>query len=314
MTEHLLEVSNLKFSFKQNGKSVKALRSVSFALDEGSFCAVAGESGCGKSTLARILCGALTGYEGEVRIEGTDLKKAVREPGFNRRVQYLSSNPLDLIPPHFKLGKFLTDCTKNFFGKTKEESLKIIASLFASLDLPLSVLDKRCHEASLGQLQRVLLCRSLLCQSKLLILDEITSGLDAVNEQALLRLLTKIRLEHGLTMLFISHNLEAVRQSCDRILVMYIGSIVEDAPIPGKSLKILNHPYSQSLLLSEENFKQKGDAPFYLLQGDPVCPVTENEGCDLYGRCPSALPCCKTGRPLLRGDGAHLTACFLREN
>ncbi len=314
MSDHLLEVSNLKFSFEHNGKQVKALRNVSFALDKGSFCAIAGESGCGKSTLAKILCGALAGYEGEIRFEGMDLKAALKERRFCRKVQYLSSNPLDLIPPHFKLGKFLTDCTKNFLGKTCQESLRDIASLFASLDLPLALMDKRSHEASLGQLQRVLLCRSLLCKAKLLILDEVASGLDALNEKALLGLLTKIRLEHGLTILFISHNLEAVRQSCDRILVMYIGSIIEDAPIAGRSLKILNHPYSQSLLLSEKNFKQKREAPFYLLQGDPVCPVTENRSCDLYGRCPSALPCCKTGRPKLRGAGAHLTACFLREN
>ena len=294
--------------------AVRALDGVSFDIGAGDAIAIVGESGCGKTTLGRLLLKLVEPTAGTVAFDGVALAGMSGEAlkAFRRQAQLVFQNPFDALNPRFTIYRAVAEPLLNA-GIDKAEHADRVATAFRRVHLPdlERYLDRYPHQLSGGQLQRVVLARALVLTPRFLVADEPVSMLDVSVRAGILSLMREIREEMGLTAVYISHDLALVRYLCERTVVMYLGTIVEDGP----TLEIVRrprHPYTRALVAAvpvPDADQSRAPLPINGSVPDARDPPS---GCRFRDRCPHAFARCSEETPPLRkaGDG-HTVACHL---
>ncbi|EWG11518.1 ABC transporter ATP-binding protein [Cytobacillus firmus] len=320
--KEILQVKDLQQYFPIKGgvfgrtvNHVKAVDGVNFTIYEGETVSIVGESGCGKSTTGRAILRLDEPTGGEVIFQGTNLlSKSKREMRSIRKdLQVIFQDPFASLNPRRSIGQTLEEAMGilNVVPKANRRSRAI--ELLEQVGLKEEHIDRYPHEFSGGQRQRIGIARALAVEPKLIICDEAVSALDVSVQAQVLNLLKKLQKEYGLTYLFISHDLGVVRHISDRIIVMYLGKVVEIAE--KKSLfDNPRHPYTQALLsaIPEPNRKKKKER--IILKGDVPSPIDPPSGCRFHTRCPLATDLCRQSDPELKSLGeGHQAACHYAE-
>jgi peptide/nickel transport system ATP-binding protein len=298
------------------GKSVQAVDGVSFTVRKGETLGIVGESGCGKSTLARLLLHLVVPDDGELVFDGEAVGTSggIAVNALRRQVQivfqdsYSSLNPRMPVRDSVAFGPFIQ-------GRKKAAARDIARDILAKVGLDADVFGPRYpHELSGGQKQRVNIARALATGPRMVILDEPVSALDKSVEAQVLNLLRALKRQLNLTYVFISHDLNVVRYISDRVLVMYLGRVVELGSVEMIFDRPL-HPYTRALLASRPSMdpaRRIEEPPIF---GDPPNPIDPPSGCRFRTRCPFAEPVCESTAPPLGewlGMNSHIAACHMQ--
>ena len=298
--------------------SVRAVDDVSFAVQPGETLGIVGESGCGKSTTSRLIMSLLPPTSGEVIFDGLPTGPGAESVGgistkeYRRQVQMVFQDSYSSLNPRLTIGESIAFAPQ-VHGASGRDASRRAADLLSAVGLDPAQFSRRFpHELSGGQRQRVNIARALALQPRLLILDEPVSALDKSVEAQVLNLLLDLKGQFGLTYLFISHDLNVVQFVADRVLVMYLGRVVEIGPVDA-IYGHAQHPYTVALLDSRPSMdpgNRRSDPP---LTGDPPNPVNPPSGCRFRTRCAFAEPvCAQTVPPLVptAADRGHAVACL----
>ncbi|HTC10774.1 MAG TPA: ABC transporter ATP-binding protein [Acetobacteraceae bacterium] len=294
---------------------ISAVDDVSFSINAGEALALVGESGCGKTTTARAMLHLVPATDGEVWFDDADILPVFR--GTNRAailrvrrgMQYIFQDPYLSLNPRWTIGQTLREPFRVHRHARQAEWPDRVAALLQRVGLEPDHAWRYPHEFSGGQRQRVGVARALAVEPRLLVLDEPVSSLDVSVRAQILNLLVELRVALGLTYLYISHDLASVRFIANRVAVMYLGGIVEVAPVAVLFRHPLHH-YSHALLSAVPVPDPDTKPTRVVLSGEPPSPMNMPSGCRFHARCAAALPVCKTTRPPLIdvGDG-RLLAC-----
>jgi oligopeptide/dipeptide ABC transporter ATP-binding protein len=291
-------------------RSMRAVNDVSLDVPRGKVTGVVGESGCGKSTLARLVLRLIDATSGTVAVNGTDLANLssgeLRK--LRRNMQMVFQDPYSAIDPRYTIRRALLEPFEVqgvSLGKGEQDSA--ISALIAKVGLSPRMADSYPHQLSGGQKQRVGIARALALSPSFLVLDEPTASLDVSIQAQIIGLLEALKQDLGLTYLFISHDLSLVRYFCDRIVVMYLGRVVEilpDAKTPAR------HHYARALMESHFEPDPKRRKVVTRLAGEIPSPFNLPPGCAFAPRCPAATDICKRERPVLSASSSgHQVAC-----
>ncbi|TDT93497.1 peptide/nickel transport system ATP-binding protein/oligopeptide transport system ATP-binding protein [Azorhizobium sp. AG788] len=310
----LLRAERLERAFKGRGlfggAPVLALRGVDFVLGRGEAVGVVGESGCGKSTLARVLLHLTPPSAGRVLFDGKDLAKLpARElRALRRRMQLVFQDPFASLDPRRTIGDQIADGILIHGLASAEEAREKVAGLLAQVGLDPAHGGRLPHEFSGGQRQRIAIARALSTSPDVLVADEPVSALDVSVQAQVVNLLKDLRSRLGLGLIFISHDLHVVRHLCDRVVVMYLGRVVEEASAADLFANP-KHPYTQALLAATPSMHAPaGRRP--TLAGEMPSPANPPSGCAFRTRCPRALPSCAEEVPPLVSIGrGRAVAC-----
>lgn len=320
----LLEVKNLKQYFPIKGgvfgrtvNHVKAVDDISFSVYEGETVSIVGESGCGKSTTGRAILRLDNPYGGEISFEGKDLLSLSKSEMRKKRkdLQIIFQDPYASLNPRQTVSQILEEALEIQNVVPPNERRQKIKELLETVGIGPHQMDRYPHEFSGGQRQRIGIARALSVDPKLIICDEAVSALDVSIQAQVLNLLKDLQRKLNLTYLFISHDLGVVRHISDRIIVMYLGKIVE---IGDKKSLFENpqHPYTRALLsaIPSTNIEEKKER--IILKGDVPSPINPPAGCRFHTRCPYAMERCKTEEPSLHSVHGedYKVACHLVED
>jgi len=323
LKEPLLSVRDLRVSFNvpNPGKSwfkkkqtLTAVDGISFDVYPGEILGVVGESGCGKSTLGRAILGLVPASEGRVIYSGKNLLSLSKKEWFEKRreLQIIFQDPFSSLNPRLTVREIIEEPLLSFYPHWSRQQIREkVLHIMMRVGLDPSYMNHYPHEISGGQSQRVGIARALILEPRLIICDEPVSALDISIQAQILNLLKDLQEESGFTLIFISHNLSVVRYICDRVLVMYLGQIMELA-----ETRLLfenpKHPYTQLLLSAIPTLDplKRGSLDARWL-GDIPSPLNKPVGCVFHTRCPIAIENCKKAVPPLRtlNDGRQI-ACI----
>jgi len=246
MKEDLLIIENISKTFKvDKNKELKALKNVNIQLKQGECIGIVGESGCGKSTLARIIVGIEKKTSGKIIFNNKEIEGISK----TKDIQMIFQNPLSSFNPRMKIIDYMWEPLRNYFNLSKKDSIPLIKKSLIDVGLDENALEKYPHEFSGGQLQRITIARAIIIKPKLIVCDEITSALDVSVQKQILELLKKLQKDLGLSYLFIGHDLAVVQDISQKIVVMYMGEIVEELNSIDLKSKA-KHPYTKLLLNS----------------------------------------------------------------
>src|SRR5580693_8042003 len=295
---------------------VHAVDDVSFTIGKGETVGLVGESGCGKSTLVRALTRLLDPSDGSVKLGSRELTLTpAREFARDRdraRIQMVFQDAGESVNPRFTSFDAIADPLRRLRklrGKALTERVETVA---AQCGLPLQLLTRYPHQLSGGQRARVGIARAIAVEPELLVLDEPTAALDVSVQVVILQLLQRLKQEFGMSYLFVSHDLSVVRLLCDRVLVMYLGKIVESGP----AVEVFEHPlhpYTQALVAAVPRLHDNGSGRLRLT-GEPRSPIDPDPNvCRFYGRCTLGASMCKTTMTKLRRFGPRQVACHFAE-
>jgi oligopeptide transport system ATP-binding protein len=291
-----------------------ALEDISFAVNKGETLGIVGESGCGKSTLGRCILQLLAPDAGRVLWLGQDLMRLDAEQMRQRRrdLQVIFQDPLASLNPRMTVGEIIADPLRTLMPElNRQQRRERVIRIMEAVGLLPEMINRYPHEFSGGQAQRIGIARALVTEPKLIVCDEPVSALDVSIQAQILNLLTDLKDEFGLTLIFISHNLSVVRHVSDRIMVLYLGRIVEMAS--GDAIySDARHPYTKALLTAvpvpdpQLARQRQIDA----LQGEIPSPINPPSGCTFRTRCRYARPICAEVRPPLETlPDDRLVAC-----
>lgn len=301
-------------AFFQPPKILHALTDVSFDVRPGEIIGIVGESGSGKSTLGRLALGMMPPTSGAVRYQGQNLAelrgRSLRH--VRRDLQMIFQDPNASLNGRMTIEQSLLEPFVLHKLGTRAEQRTTIAKLLDMVGLPASVLQRYPHELSGGQKQRVVIARALTLQPKVLVADEAVAALDVSVKAQIVNLLLDLRKSLDLAILFVSHDLPIVQNMCDRVLVLYLGRVMELASRSGIQDGGL-HPYTQALTRSspipDPSRRLEGED---LLKGEVPSPLNPPSGCVFHTRCPRAMPQCSIAvPPLVQRPGGHDVACLL---
>ncbi len=293
---------------KRQVGTLAAVSDVSFTLAPGEGLGVVGESGCGKSTLARAIAGLAQPTSGVVRL-GNQTLSSRRSRSTSRRIQMVFQDPASSLNPRMTVRSMLTEILRVHEIVDRSQVGQRLEELMRMVELPPGVLDQRPRALSGGQRQRVGIARALAPLPELIILDEAIASLDVSVQAAVLQLLRTLQGELGLAMIFISHDLSAVRGLCARVAVMYLGRIVEVGPVE-EVLARPAHPYTRALIAAEPSLDETRLPGAAGLAGEPPSAINLPTGCAFRNRCPVAQDSCADSVPTLNPDAHHDQACF----
>lgn len=320
MTDHLLRVESLVKQFPIRGGAlnrvvnyIQAVNGVSFSVCRGEVLGLVGESGSGKTTIGRLVLRLEEATAGKVIFDGTNIlelpKKEMRR--FRKRMQIIFQDPYASLNPREKVRTVIGHALALHRIGTPESRSERAVELIEQVGLSPDQLDRFPHEFSGGQRQRVGIARALAVNPDFLVADEPVSALDVSIQAQVINLLSDLKDQLDLTMLFIAHDLAVVEHICDRVAVMYLGKIMEIAP--SRTLyNDPNHPYTEALLsavpVPEPGHRQKRT----VLSGDIPSAINPPSGCVFRSRCPRAEAICATETPELKQIGPdHFSACHL---
>ncbi len=315
MTTPILQVDGLvkHFSTPRSSETVHAVNGVSFEIAPGETLGLVGESGSGKSTIGRLVVRLLTPTGGAIRFSGDDISHLPvrRMRRIRSDIQIVFQDPWGSLNPRMRVGRLIDEILMLHTTLGSRERNGKVAELAERVHLSTDLLTRFPHELSGGQLQRVCIARAVATKPKLVVLDEPTSSLDLSVRAGILELLGELQRDSGVAMLFISHDLDTVRLVSNRILVLYLGSIVESGP----AATVFNepgHPYTQSLLSAHLPPDPRITLAHRRLEGEVPSPLNLPPGCPFASRCALAKPECRSASPPMHDldGGSHLAACI----
>ncbi|MEE8142718.1 MAG: oligopeptide/dipeptide ABC transporter ATP-binding protein [Planctomycetota bacterium] len=315
----LLEVENLVKHFPVRGGvfnriqgKVHAVNGVSFTVERGEILGVVGESGCGKSTLGKLVIRLLKPTAGSIHYdseETTHLNHREMMP-YRRRMQIIFQDPYSSLNPRLTVNATLKEAIRLHRVVPAERTDEHIDRLLGKVGLQPEAKGKYPHEFSGGQRQRIGIARALCLNPEFIVADEPVSALDVSIQAQVLNLLVDLKQELGLTILFISHDLKVIEHFCDRVLVMYLGYVVEELSCENLQGKAL-HPYTQALLAANPVNDPDDRRPLSVLEGDVPSPYNPPPGCPFAGRCPLVEERCHQEMPpLLEHSHGQRVACW----
>ncbi len=294
--------------------TVHALDGVDLHVDQGEVVGLVGESGCGKSTLGRIVAGMLPPTTGRVLNQGRDIA-ALRGAEARRArlaTQIIFQDPMSSLNPRKRVAEIIGEAPRVHGIVPRAEVPARVAELMALVGLDPSFANRYPHQFSGGQRQRIGIARALAVGPEFLVCDESIAALDVSIQAQVINLFMELRQDLGLTLLFISHDLSVVRHISDRVVIMYLGRIVEEAPTDAV-FDAPNHPYTQALLAEIPRLDRRQRA-FSTVRGEIPSPVNPPPGCHFHPRCPFAMEICAQARPKLASIAAgHRSACHLND-
>jgi oligopeptide/dipeptide ABC transporter ATP-binding protein len=318
MTKTLLEVKNLKKHFPIKGGLfrrtigfVKAVDDISFTINESETVGLVGESGSGKSTAGLSILRLIEPTDGVLSFYGKDLRLLSHNElrAFRKIAAIIFQDPLSSLSPRKTVLDNMGEALL-YHGlvKTREEMIEKVGSILKKIGLPQDAMFRYPHQFSGGQQQRISIGRAIGLEPKLLVCDEVVSALDQSIQAQILNLLLELKNSMGLSLLFVSHDLSVVRHTCDRILVMYRGKIVES----GKTEEVFanpRHPYTQMLFASMP--KRHPRDKKLLVKYPNEMNTKGSTGCPFFARCPVARAACKDFTPPLKNSGTqeHTYSC-----
>jgi len=314
----MVEVKGLKKYFKTRKSGilekpglVKALDDISFSILKGQTLGMVGESGSGKTTAARSILRLIEPDEGLVRVDNVTVNDLKRDElrRFRKNMQVVFQDPYSSLNPRMTVGKIISEPLKIHTGMNKQEVQERLKELMDFVGLQPTHVERYPHEFSGGQRQRVSIARAIALNPKFIILDEPVSALDVSIQGQILNLLKELQERLDLTYLFVAHDLAVVEHMSDRIVVMYLGRIVEESS-SRELYKNPLHPYTVSLLRSIPEVKA-GKHGFSVLKGEIPSPENPPSGCHFHPRCPHAMDICKERYPEMRNSDDTGVACHL---
>ena len=316
MSEVLADVKNLKKYFPTNekGKVVKAVDDISFQIFKGETLGVVGESGCGKSTTGRLVLRLLEPTSGTVTFKGQDMsslkKKDLR--AMRKQMQIIFQDPYASLDPRKTVFQILAEPYQIHHPEmSREEIYSQVTRLIDCVGLRPEHIYRYPHEFSGGQRQRVGIARAIALNPEFVVCDEPVSALDVSIQAQVINLMQDIKKEFNLTYMFISHDLRIIKHFCDRVMVMYLGNIVELGTREAIYEK-RRHPYTKALLSAIPDVRKEEGHERILLPGDIPSPVNPPSGCPFHPRCSYCMDICRKEKPKLRSleDGTQV-ACHL---
>jgi len=321
MAEPLLEVKDLKVSFRTEDGLVRAVDGISFSVDEGEVVGIVGESGSGKSvtmmSVMRLINDPNAIYEGEILYKGRNLmgvsQDAMREVR-GEEIAMIFQDPMTSLNPVYTVGWQIEEQLNEHIDLNKGQARQRAIALLTQVGIPKPEqrIDDYPHQFSGGMRQRVMIALALSCNPDLLIADEPTTALDVTIQAQILELVKSLKRDFGSAVVLITHDLGVVADIADRILVMYAGRIVEE----GNKEQIFydpQHPYTWGLLGSISRLDRPKARRLTAIAGQPPSLINRPQGCSFRPRCPQAFDRCRSEDPKLTakvGDG-HLDACHL---
>ncbi len=290
-------------------RPVRALDDVSFAVARGEVMGVVGESGCGKSTLGKIVAGLMRPSSGEVRHAGRPVPAGVPR-GLDR--QMIFQDPFSSLNPRKRVTDLIGEAPRVHRIVAPREVPAYVAGLMERCGIDPEYGDRFAHQFSGGQRQRIGIARALAVKPELLVCDEAVSALDVSIQAQIVNLFMDLREELGLTYLFISHDLGVVRHVADRVLVMYLGRVVESGQVE-EVFDRPNHPYTRALVAAVPRLDRRRVA-YAPIRGDIPSPMNPPPGCHFHPRCPLATARCRAEMPVLRTVApGRRAACHLND-
>ena len=318
MSETILEVKGLKKHFRVRGRGfgrpimARAVDEVSFTLHKGETLGLVGESGSGKSTAGRALLRLIEPTAGSVVYRGVDIAKlrGERLRTTRRNLQMMFQDPYAALNPRMTVGEAITEPMLSHQLVTPREATERACRILEDVGLRAEYYYRYPHEFSGGQKQRISMARSLAVSPEILVADEPVSALDVSIQAQIINLFKDLQAEHGMTYLFIAHDLSVVRYLSDRIAVMYLGEIVElcskdelfDNPL---------HPYTRALISAIPIPDPTAGKDRIILEGDIPSPTAVPPGCRFGTRCPECRPECLDEHPQLQDFGGHWVRCHI---
>jgi len=288
---------------------VHAVDRVSFDVADGEVVGLVGESGCGKSTLGRVIAGLHPPTEGEVRLAG---EVVTLVPGHRPPVQMIFQDPFASLNPRMRVGEAIAEAPVAHRLVAAADAAEHVAGLLRQVGLDPAYARRYPHQFSGGQRARIGIARALAVQPRFLVCDEAVAALDVSIQAQVLNLFMDLRERLGLTYLFISHDLGVVRHLSDRVVIMYLGRVVETGPIAGL-YDAPAHPYTQALLAEVPRLDRRARS-YQPIRGEIPSPLAPPPGCHFHPRCPQAMPRCRTEAPLLRTIApGRQSACHLHD-
>lgn len=306
----MLQLENLSVEFGKGAQRVRAVANVSLQIRAGQTLGLVGESGSGKSTLGRAILKLVPITQGQIYYEGQaiqDLSPSAMRP-LRRQMQMVFQDPS--LNPRQRAGDMLNEVLDTHRLHVGVQRQARIEALLALVGLKAEHATRFPHEFSGGQKQRLGIARALATESKFIVADEPLSALDMSIQAQIVNLLIRLKSQLGLTLLFISHDLDVVEYLCDHVVVMYLGRVMETAPAAELFAKP-RHPYTQALLAAAPVPDPQQPAPVVVLHGEPPSPLNPPSGCVFRTRCPHALAQCAELVPELTHLGLeHAAACI----
>lgn len=314
----ILEVRDLSVRFPAGGglfggakRWLHAVESVSFSIAPGEIVGLVGESGCGKTTLGRTILRLTDTRSGSVLFKGTDVTRMTEREfrPFRKKMQMIFQDPFSTLNPRMTAGESIGEALDvNGLAASREIRARRIAELLESVGLPPDSASRYPDEFSGGQRQRIGIARALAVEPELILCDEPVSALDVSVQAQVINLLRDLSRMRGIALLFISHDLAVVRHLCSRILVMYLGRVVESGPT-AEICESPAHPYTRALLASVpklEGIRGSVEVP----KGEAASPISPPPGCAFHTRCPEVRDRCRTELPVLHEMGkGRCVAC-----
>lgn len=313
----LLEVRDLSIAFHQRGGDTPITRAVSFAIRPGERVGLVGESGCGKTvtslSLLRLLPERSVRINGQILFEGQDLlqlsQRQMRKVR-GRDISMIFQEPMTALDPVFTVGEQLSETLRAHFKISRKDARERAIAALAEVGIPAPErrYDEYPHQFSGGMRQRVMIAMALICKPKLIIADEPTTALDVTVQAQIIDLLCQLSDDTGTALLFITHDLGVVAETCSRMLTMYAGEIVEDAPIDAV-LRQPCHPYTSGLLRSLPSLSPRG-TELPSIPGRVPAPAEMPSGCRFIARCAHATGGCDAFQPLQAFGGQRQARCW----